>query len=168
MPVRSHRQAPRFISSSRASGSFGLRRLDAALKQEKRQRKSGLKRPHSERRPVGRRAEAVHPCPMRHALCNFSHVLWAMRLPTLLLGLPLTDSIELQRAVVKFFLFQGACFSPEAFETAASSPHAALPVGVYQVPPILNRDKSRFGFRVSVCKGCRNSPLSRPRLNFDG
>jgi hypothetical protein len=51
------------MTSSRAEG-FGLRRLDAALKQEKRQRKSGLKRPHSKRLPAGSPTEAFHPCPM--------------------------------------------------------------------------------------------------------
>jgi hypothetical protein len=39
-----HPQALRFISSSRDSGSFGLRRLDAALKQEKRSQATALQR----------------------------------------------------------------------------------------------------------------------------
>jgi hypothetical protein len=44
MPGKSLLQASRFGLSSRDSGSFGLRRLDAALKQEKRSQATALQK----------------------------------------------------------------------------------------------------------------------------
>jgi len=81
-----------------------LRRLDAALKQEKRQRKSGLKRPHSKRLPAGSPAEAFHPCPMTSTreklFVNLTKQAEAKIVP--LIAIPILVEQSLSRSLSRF------------------------------------------------------------------